>query len=84
MKKENLEQFEKYKEYKKYFSGRPNIFVLFIIHSLELLNNDGFLCFDIPTSFLNSQYYNLLRKYIYEKFIIHEIDIYDDDIEPHL
>jgi predicted RNA methylase len=80
MKKENLEQFEKYKEYKKYFSGRPNIFVLFIIHSLELLNNDGFLCFDIPTSFLNSQYYNLLRKYIYEKFIIHEIDIYDDDI----
>jgi len=81
IKKEILETFENYKDYKKYFIGRPNIFILFIIHSLNLLNNDGFLCFDIPTSFLNSQYYNLLREYIYKNFIIHDIDIYDDNNE---
>ena len=81
IKKEIISKYAKYKEYQKYFSGRPNIFILFIIHSLELLNDNGFLCFDIPTSFLNSQYYNLLRKYIYEKFTILEIDIFDDNKE---
>ena len=31
------------KEYKKYYHGRANIFILFIIHSLKKLNNNGLL-----------------------------------------
>ncbi len=33
------------KEYLSYFEGRPNIFILFIIKSLELLNVNGILSF---------------------------------------
>jgi hypothetical protein len=43
---------------------------LFIIKCLSLLEKNGILSFIIPTSFLNSAYYNNLRKYIYEKFTI--------------
>ena len=58
------------KVYKKYYSGRPNIFVLFIIKSLSLLAPDGILCFVLPTSFLNCIYYNKTREYIYKSFTI--------------
>jgi adenine-specific DNA-methyltransferase len=61
------------KEYQKFIEGRPNLFVLFILHSLHLLKSNGFLCFVIPTSFLNSRYYQKTRKYIYEKYTICDI-----------
>lgn len=67
------------KEYEKYFEGRPNIFTLFIIHSLNLLNDNGFLCFVIPTSFLNSKYYNKVREYINEYYSIKEIIMFDNN-----
>ena len=51
--------------YYPYFDGRPNIFVLFIIKSLSLLNEDGILSFILPKSFLNCLYYNKTRSYIY-------------------
>jgi len=68
-------------KYQKYFSGRPNIFALFLIHSLYLLNDKGLLCYVIPTSFMNSSYYNLIRKYIYDEFIIRELELNDNDDE---
>ena len=34
--------------YYDYFDGRPNIFILFIIKSLSLLNSDGILSFILP------------------------------------
>ena len=50
--------------YYKYFDGRPNIYIIFIIKSFELLNENGILAFVLPTNFLNCIYYNELRKYL--------------------
>jgi type I restriction-modification system DNA methylase subunit len=67
------------KKYHSYFDGRPNIFILFIIKSLELLSDNGILSFVLPKNFLNCLYYNKTRKYIYTHFqILHIIDCSDD------
>lgn len=50
--------------YYDYFDGRPNIFILFIIKSLQLLNPNGILSFVLPKNFLNCLYYDKTRKYI--------------------
>jgi adenine-specific DNA-methyltransferase len=52
------------KSYYKYFNGRPNIYIIFIIKSFELLIEGGILAFVLPTNFLNCIYYNPLRKYL--------------------
>jgi len=57
-------------EYYPFFDGRPNIFILFIIKSVKLLRDDGVLCFVLPSSFMNSQYYDKTRKYIVRHFTI--------------
>lgn len=57
-------------EYYKYFDGRPNIFIIFIVKSLELLNDNGILSFILPKNFLNCLYYNKLREYINNNFEI--------------
>lgn len=67
------------KDYQKFMEGRPNLFVLFIIHSLHLLKPNGFLCFVIPSSFLNSAYYQKTRRYIYENFTICDILSFDQN-----
>lgn len=67
------------KKYYIYFEGRPNIFILFIIKSLDLLNDEGILSFVLPKSFLNCLYYDKTRKYIADYFkILHIIDCIDD------
>lgn len=77
MKKENVD-----KEYHKYFDGRPNLFILFIIKSLHLLNTNGILSFVLPKSFLNCIYYDKTRKYIMERFhILTIMDCNDKYIE---
>lgn len=58
------------KEYHKYFDGRPNIFILFIIKSLKLLSKNGILSFVLPRNFLNCLYYDKTRKYIVEHYHI--------------
>lgn len=55
---------------KTYYDGRPNIFILFIIHSLKKLNENGILLFILPKNFLNCLYYNKLRKHIYDNYAI--------------
>lgn len=57
-------------EYYPFFDGRPNIFILFIIKSAKLLREGGVLCFVLPSSFMNSQYYDKTRKYIVRNFTI--------------
>ena len=59
MKKESVDKI-----YYPYFDGRPNIFILFIIKSLELLNDNGILSFILPKNFLNCLYYDKTRNYI--------------------
>jgi type I restriction-modification system DNA methylase subunit len=56
--------------YHKYFDGRPNIFIIFVIKSLHLLKKDGILSLVLPKSFLNCLYYNKTRKYIIENYKI--------------
>jgi adenine-specific DNA-methyltransferase len=60
-------------EYHEYFDGRPNIFILFIIKSLGLLEKDGILSFVLPYNFLNSLYYDNTRSYIKDEFKILDI-----------
>ena len=58
------------KDYCKYFDGRPNIFMLFMIHSLRKLNKNGILCFILPKNFLNCLYYDKLRSHICQNYTI--------------
>jgi type I restriction-modification system DNA methylase subunit len=74
MKKEDVD-----KSYHKYFEGRPNIFILFIIKSIKMLNDDGILSFILPKNFLNCLYYDKTRKYIGKHFQILNIIECNDD-----
>jgi tRNA1(Val) A37 N6-methylase TrmN6 len=70
------------KKYFNYFDGRPNIFILFIIKSLGLLNKNGILSFILPTSFINSSYYEKTRRYIHDNFnIMNIVECNDSYIE---
>ncbi len=68
----------KNKLYNEYYTGRPNIYIQFIIHSLHKLNDNGILCFVIPLTLLNSEYYKLTRDFIINNFKILEIFINKD------
>jgi len=70
MKKETVQ-----KSYYKYFEGRPNIFILFIIKSITLLKENGIISFVLPKNFLNCLYYDKTRQYINKHFQI--LDIVD-------
>lgn len=61
--------------------GRNNMYILFIIHSMKLLKQNGVIAFIIPTNFMNSSYYNKLRKEIYTKWTICRFVEYDDIFE---
>ena len=67
------------KKYYNYFEGRPNIFIIFIIKSLKLLNKNGYLIFVLPKSFNNSLYYNKTRQYINDNYTIINISNCLDD-----
>ena len=77
MKKSDVE-----KSYYDYFTGRPNIFILFIIKSLGLLNDNGIISFVLPKSFLNCLYYDKTRKHIFENYkILNILECNDNYIE---
>jgi hypothetical protein len=63
-------------EYSEYIHGRPNIFGVFILHSLSLLKPGGILALIIPNSFLNSLYYSKIRNYIKDTCSIIRINDY--------
>ena len=67
------------KDFLKYIDGRPNIFTLFIIKSLFILNDNGIISFILPKNFINCLYYDKLRKYINENYkILNIIDCSND------
>ena len=85
MNKDDVNSNSNLKEYSNFYDGRPNIFILFIIHSLKKLNINGVLAFILPKSFINCLYYNKLRKHIYENYkIIDIIDCFNDDCNIYL
>lgn len=63
-------------EYEEYIHGRPNIFGLFILHSLSLVRPGGIIALVVPKSFLNSLYYSKIRNYIKSTCTIIKIDDY--------
>lgn len=65
-------------EYKEYINGRPNIFGLFILHSIGLLKPGGILAFVISKSFLNSAYYSKIREFIKNYCEILTIEDYEN------
>ena len=66
-------------EYYDYFTGRPNIFVLFILKSLKKLNNNGILSFVLPVNFMNGLYYDKIRKYIARNYTILNLTIFKNN-----
>lgn len=70
------------KSYYAYFEGRPNIFIIFIIKSLSILNEGGIISFILPKNFMNCLYYDKTRKFINEHFkIINILECNDKYIE---
>jgi type I restriction-modification system DNA methylase subunit len=67
------------KNYKPLCIGRPNLFCIFIIHSLLFLKENGVSAFIIPKSFLNCHYYSLVRNYIKSCCVIVKIINFDND-----
>lgn len=69
-------------KYSNFFEGRPNIYILFILQSLGLLNKNGILSFILPCNFLNCLYYDKTRKYINDNFeILHIKECNDTYLE---
>jgi len=64
--------------YWSYFTGRPNIFNIFIAKSLSMLAENGILCFVLPKSFLNCIYYDNTRSHIYNNYNIVAIEPCND------
>ena len=70
------------KSYYDYFEGRPNIFILFIIKSFSMLNENGILSFILPKNFLNCLYYDKTRKHIGSNYeILNIVECNDNYIE---
>ena len=67
------------KIYNDYYTGRPNIFIIFIIKSLSLLAENGILSFVLPKSFINCLYYDKTRKFIDENYTILNIENCNDN-----
>jgi len=66
-------------DYQPYIQGRPNIFGLFILHSLSLIKPGGILAFIVPKSFLNSIYYSKIRNHIKKTCKIIQILDFEND-----
>lgn len=63
-------------EYVEYIHGRPNIFGVFILHSISVTRPGGIIALIVPKSFLNSMYYSKIRNYIKKTCHIIKIDDY--------
>ena len=68
-------------DYHEYIVGRPNLFGLFIVHSLQMLRTGGILAFVVPNSFLNSLYYSKIRNYIKQTCSLIKIEDYSSQNE---
>lgn len=64
--------------YYQYFDGRPNTFIIFLLKSLKLLNDNGIIAYVLPKSFLNCIYYNKTRKLIIENYSILHLSLAND------
>ena len=56
-----------------------NLYILFLIKSIFLLNSNGKMAFIIPSEFLNSEYGNTIKKILLEKKLLNTIISFKDD-----
>ena len=68
--------------YYDYFTGRPNIYTLFVVKALELLTINGILAFVLPTNFGNCTYYTKLREHMLRTCVI--LDMIDCSNDAYL
>lgn len=66
-------------KYYPFFDCRPNVFLLFIIKSLNHLKTNGILSFVLPKSFLNCLYYNKTRELLNKDCVIINIQECQDE-----
>ena len=64
--------------YRAHMVGRPNLFGIFILHSLSMLKVGGILAFVVPASFLNAAYYAKIRNHMKATGTIISIEEYVD------
>lgn len=64
--------------YRAHMVGRPNLFGIFILHSLSMLKVGGILAFVVPASFLNAAYYAKIRNHMKAMGTLLSIDEYSD------
>lgn len=66
------------KKYECVVKGRANIFALFIKLSLDIVKDEGYVAFVLPTSMNNGLYFSKLRKYIMTHASVEYISIEDE------
>ena len=65
-------------EWAQAFTGRPNIYVMFLLKCLkEHLTPDGILAFILPTSLCNCSYYQPIRNFIEKHTTIRHLEFLD-------
>jgi adenine-specific DNA-methyltransferase len=64
-------------KYKDIINGRPNIYAIFIKLGIDLLEDNGYLSYVVPTSMLNGSYFSKLRDYIIKTCSIVDIILKD-------
>ena len=74
-----MDKFKVPPRFNKFYEGRPNIFIIFILKSLELLRENGILAFVLPKNFLNCLYYNKTRTYIYNNYQIIDVILFESN-----
>lgn len=62
-----LSKDKNYSDYESIIEGRSNLFALFIFKSIQLLNDNGYLYFVIPSTLLVSQSFHRLRQWIHQQ-----------------
>jgi hypothetical protein len=67
--------------YIEYVNGKSNLFGLFLIRSIQLLNPGGIMAMVLPKSLLNSGYYSKIRQYIVDNGEILKIVDFETTLE---
>ena len=66
------------KELMKYINGQANLYHLFIIKSLKLLNKEGTLFTISPKNFLSGKYTEELRKFLFNNYSLTKLHLFDE------
>ena len=66
------------KDLMKYINGQANIYHLFIVKSLKLLNEKGILFTISPKNFLSGKYTERLREFLFDNYSLTRLHLFDE------